>query len=206
MTATSMRFVLAVSGLERGGHGARVTEALDVATMLPAAGQGALGIECRRGDARVEALVAPLACPRSSACVLAERAFNRRLEGGCQVPIAAYAALEDGGLSLRGLVASLDGARVLRARVRGRVEDAETARRRGRRRGSGAGRGRDPRVHLRGGRPVSGRRRQARDRGEGGRQSKGTCQLHEMPIHTCVRCTKYGVFRPKQRVAQVHCQ
>ena len=117
--------VLAVSGLERGGHGARVTEALDVATMLPAAGQGALGIECRRGDARVEALVAPLACPRSSACVLAERAFNRRLEGGCQVPIAAYAALEDGGMNLRGLVASLDGARVLRARVRGRVEDAE---------------------------------------------------------------------------------
>ena len=117
--------VLAVSGLERGGHGARVTEALDVATMLPAAGQGALGIECRRGDARVEALVAPLACPRSSACVLAERAFNRRLEGGCQVPIAAYAALEDGGMNLRGLVASLDGTRVLRARVRGRVEDAE---------------------------------------------------------------------------------
>ena len=117
--------VLAVSGLERGGHGARVTEALDVATMLPAAGQGALGIECRRGDTRVEALVAPLACPRSSACVLAERAFNRRLEGGCQVPIAAYAALEDEVMNLRGLVASLDGARVLRARVRGRVEDAE---------------------------------------------------------------------------------
>ena len=117
--------VLAVSGLERGGHGARVTEALDVATMLPAAGQGALGIECRRGDARVEALVAPLACPRSSACVLAERAFNRRLEGGCQVPIAAYATLEDEVMNLRGLVASLDGARVLRARVRGRVEDAE---------------------------------------------------------------------------------
>ena len=117
--------VLAVSGLERGGHGARVTEVLDVATMLPAAGQGALGIECRRGDARVEALIAPLACPRSSACVLAERAFNRRLEGGCQVPIAAYATLEDGGMTLRGLVASLDGARVLRAQVRGRAEDAE---------------------------------------------------------------------------------
>ena len=117
--------VLAVSGLERGGHGARVTEALDVATMLPAAGQGALGIECRRGDARVEALIAPLACPRSSACVLAERAFNRRLEGGCQVPIAAYAILEGGELDMRGLVASLDGARVLRAQVRGRAEDAE---------------------------------------------------------------------------------
>ena len=117
--------VLAVSGLERGGHGARVTEALDVGTMLPAAGQGALGIECRRGDARVEALIAPLACPRSSARVLAERAFNRRLEGGCQVPIAAYATLEGRELSLRGLVASLDGARVLRAQVRGRTEDAE---------------------------------------------------------------------------------
>ena len=117
--------VLAVSGLERGGHGARVTEALDVGTMLPAAGQGALGIECRRGDARVEALIAPLACLRSSARVLAERAFNRRLEGGCQVPIAAYATLEGRELSLRGLVASLDGARVLRAQVRGRAEDAE---------------------------------------------------------------------------------
>ena len=117
--------VLAVSGLERGGHGARVTEALDVGTMLPAAGQGALGIECRRGDARVEALIAPLACLRSSARVLAERAFNRRLEGGCQVPIAAYATLEGRELSLRGLVASLDGARVLRAQVRGCTEDAE---------------------------------------------------------------------------------
>ena len=118
--------VLAVSGLERGGHGARVTEALDVATMLPAAGQGALGIECRRGDTRVEALVAPLACPRSSVCVHAERAFNRRLEGGCQVPIAAYATLEDGVIGLRGLVASLDGVRVLRARVHGRAEEGES--------------------------------------------------------------------------------
>ena len=117
--------VLAVSGLERGGHGARVTEALDVTVMLPAAGQGALGIECRRGDARVEALIAPLACARSSACVLAERAFSRRLEGGCQVPIAAHATLEGGVVSLRGLVASLDGVRMLRARVRGREEDAE---------------------------------------------------------------------------------
>ena len=118
--------VLAVSGLERGGHGTRVAEAFDVTTMLPAAGQGALGIECRRGDAGVEALIAPLACSRSSACVLAERAFNRRLEGGCQVPIAAYATLEDGIMSLRGLVASLDGARVLRSRVQGREDDAES--------------------------------------------------------------------------------
>ncbi len=118
--------VLAVSGLERGGHGARVTETLDVTTMLPAAGQGALGIECRRGDARAEALIAPLSCPRSTACVLAERSFNRRLEGGCQVPIAAYATLEGGELDVQGLVASLDGARVLHARARGRGEDAES--------------------------------------------------------------------------------
>ena len=118
--------VLAVSGLVRGGHGARVTEPLDVATMLPAAGQGALGIECRRGDTGAEALVAPLACPRTSACVLAERAFNRRLEGGCQVPIAAYATLDDGALTLRGLVASLDGARVLRSDARGRTDESES--------------------------------------------------------------------------------
>ena len=117
--------VLAVSGLERGGHGARVAEALDVATMLPAAGQGALGVECRRGDTRVEALIAPLACPRTTSCVLSERAFNRRLEGGCQVPIAAYATLDGAALNLRGLVASLDGAKVLRGQVRGDAEQAE---------------------------------------------------------------------------------
>ena len=118
--------VLAVSGLERGGHGARVTEPLDVATMLPAAGQGALGIECRRGDTPAEALIAPLECSRTSACVLAERAFNRRLEGGCQVPIAAYATLGDGVLTLNGLVASLDGARVLRSEVQGPVKKPES--------------------------------------------------------------------------------
>ena len=117
--------VLAVSGLERGGHGARVTEALDVTTMLPAAGQGALGIECRHGDLRVEALIAPLACPRTTACVLAERAFNRRLEGGCQVPIAAYATLDGEALGLRGLVASLDGATVLRSQVQGGAGKAD---------------------------------------------------------------------------------
>ena len=117
--------VLAVSGLERGGYAGRVTEALDVTTMLPAAGQGALGIECRRGDTRVESLVAPLACAPSTACVLAERAFNRRLEGGCQVPIAAHAAIEDGEMRLSGLVASLDGTRVLRSRVDGGVQEAE---------------------------------------------------------------------------------
>ena len=118
--------VLAVSGLERGGHGARVTEALDVTTMLPAAGQGALGIECRREDDVVEALIAPLACPRATSCVLAERAFNRKLEGGCQVPIAAHATLEGEALGLRGLVASLDGARVLRSQVRGTAEDIDS--------------------------------------------------------------------------------
>ena len=118
--------VLAVSGLERGGHEARIAEALDVTTMLPAAGQGALGIECRRGDSRVEALVAPLACLRSTTCVLSERAFNRRLEGGCQVPIAAYATLDGETLSLRGLVASIDGAKVLRSRVQGNAGKAES--------------------------------------------------------------------------------
>ena len=117
--------VLAVSGLERGGYGARVTEPLGVSTMLPAAGQGALGIECRRGDTRVESLSAPLGCARTTTCVRAERAFNRRLEGGCQVPIAAYAVLDGGAMSLRGLVASLDGATVLRSQVRGSAENAE---------------------------------------------------------------------------------
>ena len=110
--------ILACAGLERLGLGARVREPLDPEIMLPAIGQGALGIECRRGDAEVESLVAPLHDERTAACVLAERAMNARLGGGCQVPIGGHAVLEGDSLWLRGLVASPDGGQVLRGEAR----------------------------------------------------------------------------------------
>jgi hydroxymethylbilane synthase len=86
--------------------------------MLPAVGQGVVGIECRAGDVQVQALVAVLNDPDSATCASAERAMNEKLGGGCQVPIAGFAELGNGGLQLRALVASPDGRRVLRAEAR----------------------------------------------------------------------------------------
>ena len=118
--------ILAVSGLERIGLGGRITESLEPQVMLPSVGQGALGIELRVDDAATGALIAPLNHVDSWTRVTAERAMNRRLGGGCQVPIAGYAELEGDTLWLRGLVASPDGATVLRAAKRGPATDPET--------------------------------------------------------------------------------
>lgn len=98
---------------------------IDVTQCLPAAGQGAVGIECRQ-EAEIELLLAPLADPETTACVLAERAMNRHLQGGCQVPIAGYAIIEEGQLFLRALVGEVDGSSILRAEGRSAVADAET--------------------------------------------------------------------------------
>lgn len=118
--------ILAAAGLERLGLEQRIAARLDPDGSLPAAGQGALGIECRLADARTRALVAPLAHPETEACVGAERAFNRRLQGGCQVPVAAYAQrVGADGLWLRGLVSSGDGSRVLRGERRGPLTAGE---------------------------------------------------------------------------------
>jgi hydroxymethylbilane synthase len=118
--------VLAASGLERLGLGHRIAARLDPEWSLPAAGQGALGIECRLDDARTRDLVAPLADADTTVCVGAERAFNRHLQGGCQVPVAAFAEwLAPGQLRLRGLVAAVDGSRILRGERRGPAVDAE---------------------------------------------------------------------------------
>lgn len=107
--------ILAVAGLQRLGMGDRVGEALEPEVLLPAVGQGVLGIECRGADTQVESLIAALGDADSAARVRAERAMNTRLGGGCQVPIAGYAELEGGELTLRALVASVDGTRMLRA-------------------------------------------------------------------------------------------
>ena len=85
---------------------------------LPATGQGAVGIECRVGDTAIEALIAPLNCVDTHDRVMAERAMNVRLNGGCQVPIGGFAVLEGDTLWLRGLVGSVDGTQMLRAEGR----------------------------------------------------------------------------------------
>ncbi len=112
--------VLAAAGLRRLGWDGRITEILSPATCLPAIGQGALGIECRREDKRVNKLVGVLDDPETRLCVDAERALLARLEGGCQVPIAAHATLDGGQrLTLQGLIAGVRGERVLREQITG---------------------------------------------------------------------------------------
>jgi hydroxymethylbilane synthase len=116
--------ILAGAGLQRLGFDARIRELLPPEQSLPAIGQGAIGIECRADDARVNALVAPLADPETSVRLAAERAFNARLNGGCQVPIAGFAELEQGEVRFRGLVGSPDGREVIRGERRGPLAEA----------------------------------------------------------------------------------
>jgi hydroxymethylbilane synthase len=116
--------VLAAAGLRRLAWGHEITEYLDPAVSLPAIGQGALGIEGRSDDHFVRSILSRLNDPATAAPVAAERAFLHRLEGGCQVPIAAHARLSGESLSLEGLVASVDGKTVLRDRVQGPSREA----------------------------------------------------------------------------------
>jgi hydroxymethylbilane synthase len=109
--------VLAVAGLRRLGLGERIRAMLPPEDSLPAAGQGALAIECRADRADLVALLAPLNDAATEKCVRAERAVSRALAGSCQVPLAAYALIEDETLWLRGLVASPDGTQVARGEL-----------------------------------------------------------------------------------------
>lgn len=117
--------ILATSGLVRLELDQRIRLRMPAEESLPANGQGALGIECRSDDQRIKALLKPLEHEQTRVCVLAERAMNRRLEGGCQVPIGAFAELENDTIFLRGLVGSVDGATIIRGERRGPVADAE---------------------------------------------------------------------------------
>ena len=92
---------------------------------MPANGQGVLGIEVRSDDDEIKALLEPLQCSTTRYRVLAERAMNRRLQGGCQVPIGAFAVVDGDRLSLRGLVGDPDGVEVIREEIQGPVEQAE---------------------------------------------------------------------------------
>ncbi|HEB77604.1 MAG TPA: hydroxymethylbilane synthase [Methylothermaceae bacterium] len=109
--------VLAVAGLKRLDLEARISRRLDPDLCLPAIGQGAIGIECRQDDAAINALLAPLHHDPTAVCIAAERAFNARLEGGCQVPIAAFAELSGNQLRLRGRIGMPDGSRLLAEEV-----------------------------------------------------------------------------------------
>jgi hydroxymethylbilane synthase len=112
--------VLAAAGLNRLGHGQRISERLPYDVSLPAIGQGALGLETRADDPDTMARVRRvLHDETTAACVTAERAFLARLHGGCQTPITAHAALVQGTLQMDGLVGATDGSTLLRASISG---------------------------------------------------------------------------------------
>jgi len=116
--------ILAAAGLIRLEMPERIREYIAAEVMLPANGQGAVGIECRSDDETIKALLAPLGCEETRIRVIAERAMNRALEGGCQVPIGSYAVLEGQQIHLRGLVGAIDGSEILTSDVRGSINDA----------------------------------------------------------------------------------
>ncbi len=118
--------ILATAGVKRLGFADRITEKLSVDISLPAIGQGAVGIECRADDEFINGLLAKLDHKETSICVRAERAFLKKLEGGCQVPIAAYAELKDSKIVISGLVGSLDGKTLIKASLEGKPEEAES--------------------------------------------------------------------------------
>ncbi len=111
--------VLAAAGVTRLGLEDAVTQYLPLDVMLPAPGQGVLGVQCRADDERTLALLAAVEDPAARAAAQAERAFLAGLGGGCAIPVAAYAHPVDAGLHLTGLVASPDGRRTLRVEATG---------------------------------------------------------------------------------------
>ncbi len=121
--------ILAAAGLLRMEMQDRIASFIPAEQSLPAGGQGALGIEWRVGnndyDRAIQELIKPLHDDITASCVLAERALNRRLQGGCQVPIACYAERTGEQLWLRGLVGSVDGQTILRTERRGLASEAE---------------------------------------------------------------------------------
>jgi hydroxymethylbilane synthase len=118
--------ILAVAGVKRLGWAERITEVLPPEVSLPAIGQGAIGIECRIDDPFINDLIAPLNHQETSVCVSAERALLKKLEGGCQVPIAAYARLVEGKIVMDGLVGSITGDRIIKGHIEGDMGQAES--------------------------------------------------------------------------------
>jgi hydroxymethylbilane synthase len=117
--------ILAAAGLRRLGLASRIRDYLSPQQSLPAAGQGALGIEILEARADMRAWLAPLGDAAATACTLAERAVSRALGGSCQVPLAAFARLDGDTLNVEALVAEPDGSRILRSRASGPSAEAE---------------------------------------------------------------------------------
>jgi len=117
--------ILATAGLKRLGFDSRITQILPIDICLPAVGQGAVGIECRQDDEDTHCLIASLNHIPTQQRVTAERAMNKALNGGCQVPIAGYAEIKDQQLMMRGLVGQPDGNKVLKHHLSGHIKDAE---------------------------------------------------------------------------------
>jgi hydroxymethylbilane synthase len=117
--------VLAAAGLRRLGRADRITAMIPADVCVPAPGQGIIAIEIRDDDARAARAVASIDDPEAAAALRAERAVVSRLGGGCQMPIGAMAEIADGGLSLRGVVVSPDGGRIVRASASGSCAEAE---------------------------------------------------------------------------------
>ncbi|MCG8428278.1 MAG: hydroxymethylbilane synthase [Chromatiales bacterium] len=118
--------ILAAAGLIRLGFQERIASFIEPEQSLPAIGQGAIGIECRSDDPWINELLKPLHDEETAICVAAERAMNHRLMGGCQVPIAGYAVLNNQGhLFMRGLVGEPDGSHIMRAEMDADADAAE---------------------------------------------------------------------------------
>src|ERR1700755_1066601 len=119
--------ILASAGLRRLGFDRRISAAIETGVMLPAVSQGSLGVQPRADDEETNALVSRLDHAATRAAVVAERALLRKLGGGCQAPIAAHAVVREGELRLDGLVASLDGSRVIRDTTTAATTESEKA-------------------------------------------------------------------------------
>ncbi|GAC15317.1 hydroxymethylbilane synthase [Aliiglaciecola lipolytica] len=117
--------ILACAGLIRLGMADRIRQEMSSRVSLPAVGQGAVGIECRTDDADLVALLQPLNHPETATCVVAERALNAKLQGGCQVPIGSFCEIVDNQLHLRGLVGSISGKQIIVAEQYGDMSEPE---------------------------------------------------------------------------------
>ena len=118
--------ILASVGLKRLSLEHRITQYIGIDLMLPAVGQGAVGIESRTDDKQILDIISVLDDKKSRACIQAERAMNNALQGGCQVPIAGYCRLNNDELMLQGLVGRVDGSKIIKQQITGFINEAES--------------------------------------------------------------------------------
>ena len=114
--------ILAVAGLKRLGFTNRIRNYLPIEDSLPAIGQGAIGIECRVGDPEIESLIQPLNHKETNLCVTTERAVSQNLQGGCQLPIAGHAVINNTQIKLSALVGTPDGKTICRSEMVGKID------------------------------------------------------------------------------------